>query len=84
MQQNLLLKNASGVDLSNLRDVVKNDVPKETKYDQMIKKVHAIQTIDTSDLVKKTDYNTKINEIERKLLIMIIVTSLLLLKNLIG
>ena len=51
MQQNLLLKNASGVDLSNLRDVVKNDV--QTKYDQMIKKVHAIQTIDTSDLVKK-------------------------------
>ena len=82
MQQNLLLKNASGVDLSNLRDVVKNDV--QTKYDQMIKKVHAIQTIDTSDLVKKTDYNTKINEIERKFLIMIIVTSLLLLKNLIG
>ena len=38
MQQNLLLKNASGVDLSNLRDVVKNDVPKETKYDQILKK----------------------------------------------
>ena len=35
-----------------------------------------------SDLVKKTDYNTKINEIENTLLIMIIVIIILLHKNL--
>ena len=32
------------------------------------KKVNAIQTTDTSDLVKKADYNTKIGEIEKKIL----------------
>ena len=33
----------------------------------MVKKVNAIQTIDTSDLVKKADYNTKIEEIDKKI-----------------
>ena len=32
-------------------------------------KVNAIKTTDTSDLVKKTDYSTKIGEIEKDLLI---------------
>ena len=36
-----------------------------------LKKVNALQTSDTCNLVKKTDYNTKINETEKKLLIMI-------------
>ena len=33
----------------------------------MVKKVNAIQTNDTGDLVQKTDYNTKIYEIEEKI-----------------
>ena len=32
----------------------------------MVKKVNTIQTTDTSNLIKKTVYNTKINEIEKK------------------
>ena len=32
-----------------------------------LKQVHAIQTTDTSNLVKKTDYDTKIVEIEKKI-----------------
>ena len=38
----------------------------------------------TSNLVKKTDYNTKVSEIEKQLLIMIIIISILLHKNLIS
>ena len=52
------------VDLSKLRNVVKNDVAKKTVYDKLVAKVHKI---DTSGLVKKTDYNTKISEIEDKI-----------------
>ena len=48
------------VDLSKLSNVVKNDVVKNTVYDKLFAKVY----IDTSELVKKTDYNTKITEIE--------------------
>ena len=54
-------------DLSKLSDVVKNDAVKMTEYDELVKKVNAIQTTDTSNLVKKTDYNTKISEIEKKI-----------------
>ena len=50
------------VDLSKLND----DVVKETEYDELMRKVNAIQTADTSDLVRKTDYNTKTNEIKYK------------------
>ena len=49
-----------------------------------LKKVNTIQTTDTSNLVKKTDYDTKISEIEKKLLIIIIAKSKLLHKNLIN
>ena len=38
----------------------------KTEYDELIRKVNAIQTTDTSDLVRKTDYNTKTNEIKYK------------------
>ena len=48
-------------DLSQLSDVVKNDVVKKTGYNKLVTKV---DKIDTSGLVKKTDYNTKITEIE--------------------
>ena len=33
----------------------------------MVKKVNAIHTTDTSDLVKKADYNTKIDKTEKKI-----------------
>ena len=38
----------------------------KNEYDELVKKVNAIQTTDTSSLVKKTDGNTKVNEIEKK------------------
>ena len=67
------------VNLSNLSDVVKNDVVNKTVYDKLVAKVNNIDTSrfalktkydtdkselenkipDTSGLVKKTDYNTK-------------------------
>ena len=52
------------VDLSNLSNVVKNDVVKKTVLDKLVAKV---DNIDTSGLVKKTDYNAKISEIEGKI-----------------
>ena len=51
------------VDLSKLGDVVKNNAVKKTKYDELFKKVDAVESTGTSNLVKKLDYNTKINEI---------------------
>ena len=55
------------VDLSKLKDVIKDAVIKMAEFDELIKTVTAIQTTD-NDLVKRTDYNTKINEIENKIL----------------
>ena len=49
------------VDLSKLSDVVNKKVLKKDVYDELLKKVNSIQTNDTIDLVKKTNYNTKIN-----------------------
>ena len=63
--------------------MLKNEVVKKTEYNEVVKKVNNINTTDTSDLVKMLDYNTKINEIESKLLIMIMI-NILLLKNLIS
>ena len=40
------------VDFSKISDLVKNDVVKKTLYDKLVAKVNSI---DTSDLVKKTD-----------------------------
>ena len=51
------------VDLSKLSDVVKNNAVKKTKYDELFKEVDAVESTGTSNLVKKLDYNTKINEI---------------------
>ena len=39
-----------------------------TESDKLVKKVNAIQTPDTSNLVKKTDYDTKISETGKKIL----------------
>ena len=54
------------VDLSKLSNVVKNDIVKKTEFNELVNKVNAIQTTDTSNLVKKTDYKTKINEMEKE------------------
>ena len=48
------------------------------KNDRFVKKVNAIETTVTSDLVKKASYNTKIGETEKKNLIMIMKYILLL------
>ena len=40
----------------------KNDAVKKTQYDELVQKVNAIQTTDTSNLVQKTDYDTKLSE----------------------
>ena len=50
-----------------LNDVTKNEVVQKIEYNELVKKVNSINTTDTSDLVKKTDYNTKVNEIEEKI-----------------
>ena len=54
-------------DLSKLSDV-KNELVKKAEYDQWVKKINAIQTTDTIDLVIKDDYKTKIREVEKKIL----------------
>ena len=47
-------------DLSKLSNVVKTEVIKKTQYDELVKKVNSIQTVDINSLVKKVDYDTKI------------------------
>ena len=53
--------------MSKLSNVVKNDVVKKTEYKEIVKKVNNISTTDTSNLVKKTNCNTKTNKIEIKI-----------------
>ena len=55
------------IDLSKVSNVVKKGV-KKTVYEKLVKTVNAIQTIDTSDVVQKADYNEKNVEIERNIL----------------
>ena len=50
-------------------------------YDELVKKVNTIETIDTNDLVKNLTATQKLIKLKRKLLIKIII-SILLLKNL--
>ena len=54
-------------DWSKLTDVVKIDVVKKTEYDELVKKINAIQAGNGNSLVKETAYNTKIIEIEKKI-----------------
>ena len=61
---------------------MRNDVVKKTEYNELVKKVHDISSIDTSNLGKKTDYNTKLVKLQIKLLLLILNISLL--KNLIN
>ena len=48
-------------------NVVKTDVVENTQYIELVKKVNAFQTSDTSNLVKKTGYDTKNGKKEKKL-----------------
>ena len=56
------------------------------KKNELVKKVNNINTTDTSNFLKKTDYNTKIEmmKLKKKLLIMIIIIRILLHKNIIS
>ena len=56
----------ASVDLSKLRDVVKNEIVTKTLYDELAKNVNAIETTDTSNLAKKADYNKTFSEFEKK------------------
>ena len=53
-------------DLSKLSNFLKNDV-KKTVYDKLVTKVNAIplSSIDTSDIVFKTKYDTDKSELEK-------------------
>ena len=53
----------ASTDLSKLTDVVKNKVVKKDVYAYVYVYVHIV---DTSNLVKKADFNTKIGELEKK------------------
>ena len=55
------------VDLSKLSDVVKMMFFKKTVYYKLVAKVNSI---DTSDFVLKTKYNTDKSELEKKFLIL--------------
>ena len=56
----------TSVDLSKLRDVVKNEIVTKTLYDELAKNVNAIELTDTSNLAKKADYNKTFSEFEKK------------------
>ena len=49
------------------KDVEKNEAIKKTVYDELVKKVNAVRTADTSNLVKKTHFNTKFKEVVAKI-----------------
>ena len=55
-------------DLSELSDVVKNEVVRTNLNNQIVKKVNTVETTDTSDLVKKADYDTEIYETKKEIL----------------
>ena len=57
------------VDLSKLTDVVKNDVAKKTVYDKLVAKINSI---DTSVFVLKTKYDNNKSELEKKILILVV------------
>ena len=64
-------------DLSQLNDVVDNDVAKKDTYDTLVKKVNTIGAIDTRDLVKILATAEKLKKLRRKYLT--ILNTLLLL-----
>ena len=52
------------VDFKKLSDAVDKKVVEKDQFDELVKTVHVI---DTSKLVNKTDYNTKIKDTEGKI-----------------
>ena len=48
------------VDLGKIYDVVKNEVVKITKYNELNKEAYAVHTTDTSDLIKKLTATQKL------------------------
>ena len=59
---------ATIVYLSKLSDVVKNEVFRKTEYNELFENFNTIQTTDTSHLVKETGSDTRIGEIEKKII----------------
>ena len=53
--------------LKKLSDVLEKRVVKRDVYDELVQIVNPIQTTNTSNLVKKAEYNTKIAKIENKI-----------------
>ena len=54
------------VTLSKLSKIIKKVLVKKTESSEIVKKASNINTTDSSSLVEMTDYNTKINQIEKK------------------
>ena len=61
------------VDLSKLSDIVENGAVKKEKYDELVEKVNVF---DTTGLAKKSDYNTKMKDIDNKIPNLAITTAL--------
>ena len=53
-------------DLRKPSDAVENEAVKKSKYVELVKKVIAIETTDTCNLVIKAEFNTKLGKIEKK------------------
>ena len=67
------------VHLSKLSDLVLNDFIKKTEYDELVKKVNDITTINTSYLLKKLTMTQKLVKLQRKYLIIIMIDILLIM-----
>ena len=57
---------ATPVNLSKLSDAVKNKIVKRDAFSELVNKINAIQTNDTSGLVKTSDYDAEIKDVEDK------------------
>ena len=55
------------VDLKTFSDVVDKEAVKKDMHDELVKKISAIQTTDTSNVIKKADYDIEIEEIDKKI-----------------
>ena len=64
------------VDLAKLSNVVKNDVIKKTEYDRLVAKVNGIDNTKFVSMTKyekdRSDFEDKIDKIEKKYLILLI------------
>ena len=50
LKNQILIQKTVPVNLSKLSNVVKNEIVKKTAYDQLLKQINTIQTIDTKKL----------------------------------